>query len=149
MSASSFLEQQILNHIFTSTAYVSPNASLYLCLFTADPLPDGSIVSEVNVITDDTAYARQSISFDAAVPSIQSTGGDDYIPAKCASNNAQLFPPVMAGSNGVDYGITHIGLYDGLTGGDLLYIHPLSETVTRVIGLSLSFAVGNIKVSQN
>jgi len=139
MSMSDFLEKSILDHILTGTAYASPNASLHLALFTADPTDLNIVANEVDIAVDDTAYARQSIAFDAA----HATAGTSI------STTAQTFPAVVYGSGAADYDVTHFAIYDALTAGNLLYSGKMSAPVTRAVGKTLVFDIGNITVVQS
>ena len=136
MAMSDYLEDSVLNHILTGTAYTSPNATLHLALFTADPTDANTTAGEVDVVVDDTAYARQTIAFAAAA-----TGTS-------ASSTAQTFTSVIYGSGAVAYNVTHFALYDALTGGNLLYHAALSAPVNRLAGKTLVFDIGNVTVVQ-
>ena len=138
MASSDYLEKSILDHILTATGYTSPNATLHLALFTADPT-DANTGGEVDAVVDDTAYARQTIAFDAA----NATEGTS------ASNTAQTFPAVIYGSGAAEYDVTHFGIYDALTVGNLLYHAELTAPITRSAGQTLIFDAGNIVVSQS
>ena len=138
MSMSDYLEKKILDHILTATAYTSPNATLHLALFTADPTDANVTAGEVDATADDTAYARQTIAFDAA----------DATAGTSVSNTAQTFAAVVYGTNAADYDITHFAIYDALTGGNLLHHAALTAPITRALGKSLVFDIGNITVIQ-
>lgn len=133
---SAYLEDAILDHILTSTGYTSPNASLYLSLHTADPTDD-DVGTEVDDSVDDTAYARQSITFAAA------SGGAS------ASSNAQTFAPVVYGSGAAPYTVTHIGIYDAPTGGNLLFSQGILPTRTLAAGEVASFDSGAIIITED
>ena len=138
MSMADYLEKAILDHILTSNAYSSPNLTLHLALFTSDPT-DANTGGEVDTVVDDTAYARQAIAFDAA----NATEGTS------ASNTAQTFAAVVYGSGAADYDVTHFGIFDALTVGNLLYQAELTAPITRSVGQTLIFDAGNIVVSQS
>lgn len=133
---SDYLENAVLNHVLTATAYTSPNATLYLSLHTGDPLDDNSGATEVDVVVDDTAYARQSITFAAA------SGGVS------ASSNAQTYGAVVYGSGAAPYVVTYFGIYDAATAGNLLYSAPLSPNRTLSTGQILTFDSGAITVTE-
>ena len=138
MSMSDYLEKSILDHILTATAYATPNATLHLALFTADPTDANITANEVDVVVDDTAYARQSIAFDAA----------DAVEGSSLSNTAQTFAAVIYGTGAAEYITTHFGIYDALAAGNLLYHAELTAPVTRVVAKTLVFDIGNVIVSQ-
>lgn len=96
---SNYLENKVLDHTLGTTAYTAPS-EVYVALFTSDPGEDGS-GTEVS----GGAYARQSVGFDAA------SGGN-------TANSADITFPVATASWGT---VSHIGLYDVATGGNLLW----------------------------
>jgi len=134
---SDYLENAALDHILTSTSYTSPNATLYLSLHTGDPLDDDTGATEVDDVVDDTAYARQSIAFAAA------SGGVS------ASNTAQTFTAVVYGTGAAPYVVTHVGIYDASTAGNLLYSQALSPNRTLSVGEIASFDSGATTVTED
>lgn len=58
-SFSDYLEDKVLKHVFTNTAYTSPT-TLYVALFTVAPSDTGG---GTEVSTSGTAYARQAMGF--------------------------------------------------------------------------------------
>lgn len=111
MSAmSDYLEDAFLDHFLGTTSTSSPT-NVYVGLHTADPT-DAGTGAEVS----GNGYARQTIGFDAS-----SSG--------TASNSSAIeFPAASGGNWGT---ITHIGIYDALTGGNLLFHSAL--TATKII----------------
>lgn len=100
---STYLAQQLINHTLRGAAYTAP-ANLYLALFTADPTDDNVTVNEVS----GAWYGRKSItSWTAPV----GTG-------TVTSNSNQLTFNAVTGSAVT---ITHWGLYDALTSGNLMF----------------------------
>ena len=136
MAMSDYLEDSVLNHILTATAYATPNATLHLALFTADPTDANTTAGEVDVVVDDTAYARQTVAFDAAASGAS------------VSSTAQTFAAVVLGSGSAAYIVTHFAIYDALTAGNLLYHAELSAPVTRDTGKTLLFSIGSVTVAQ-
>lgn len=133
---SNYLEDAILNYVLRGTAYTPPT-NMYLSLHVGDPLEDNSGATEVNTTTDDTAYARQEITFGVA------SGGVS------ASSNAQTFPAVTYGTGAAPYTVTHIGVYDALTGGNLLFLESLSPNRTLSSGEIISFDTGSVTVTED
>ncbi len=133
MPMSAYLRDAILNHVFNATAYPSPNATLYLALLKSDP---ATAINEVDVVVDDTAYARQSASFADVSPS-----------GKVSTDAVILFPAVTQGSGASDYVISHLGLFDALTGGNLLTSTILSAPITRQDTKTLQFDAGALDVT--
>lgn len=131
---SDYLENASLDHILTATGYTSPNATLYVSLHTGDPLDDNTGATEVNTVVDDTAYARQIVTFSAAAGGVS------------ASSNAQTFPAVVYGSGAAPYTVTYLGIYDAATGGNLLYSTP-TPSITLSTGEIAAYAIGAITIT--
>jgi len=134
---SDYLENATLNHILTATAYTSPNATLYLSLHTGDPLDNNTGNTEVSTVVNDTAYARQSIAFGAAVAGV------------ATSTSAQNFAAVVYGSGAAPYVVTHIGIYDAAIAGNLLYSMALTPSRTLQVGEIASFDIGATTVTED
>lgn len=117
MSAfSDYLENKVLLHVFGASAYSAPG-TLYLALYTSDPGDDNS-----GTECSGTSYARQTITFSVVTDT--------------ASNNAAVEFPT-AGSN---WGtITHVGILDALTSGNLLAHGAL--TASKVVNSGDVFRV--------
>ncbi len=119
MSAfSNYLENKVLLHVFGGSAYSAP-ATLYLALYTSDP-GDGNTGTECS----GTSYARQTITF--------------TVVNDTASNNAAVEFPVAGSSWGT---ITHVGILDNLTSGNLLAHGAL--TASKAIASGDVFRVEN------
>lgn len=126
MSAmSNYLENALINATLRGTAYTAP-ATVYLALFTADPTEAGTGTQVTG-----GAYARRAITFGAP-----SDGA--------ASNSAEVLFPVATANWGT---ITHIGIFDALTGGNMLYYGSL--TTSKVIQNSdqLKVNAGDITIT--
>ncbi len=119
MSAfSNYLENKVLLHVFGGSAYSAP-ATLYLALYTSNPGDDNS-----GTECSGTSYARQTITF--------------TVVNDTASNNAAVEFPVAGSSWGT---ITHVGILDALTSGNLLAHGAL--TVSKAIDSGDVFRVEN------
>jgi hypothetical protein len=105
MSFSNYLENKVLGHVFGGTAY-SAAGTLYLALFTTSPAEDGS-GTEVS----GTSYARQTVAF--------------TVTDNTASNTSAVEFPTAGGSWGT---VTHVGVYDASTSGNLLAYAALSAS---------------------
>jgi hypothetical protein len=105
MSFSNYLENKVLGHVFGGTAY-SAAGTLYLALFTTSPAEDGS-GTEVS----GTSYARQTVAF--------------TVTNNTASNTSAVEFPTAGGSWGT---VTHVGVYDASTSGNLLAYAALSAS---------------------
>lgn len=98
MSAfSDYLENKVLDHVFGGVAYSAP-ATLYLALYTSDPGDDNS-----GTECSGTSYARQTIAF--------------TVTNDTASNTSAVEFPTAGSAWGT---ITHVGILDALTSGNLL-----------------------------
>ena len=135
MSFSNYLETKVLDHVFGGTSYSAP-ATLYVGVFTtaASDTGPGTEVSG-------GSYARQSIAMTVSGTS----------PTQAVNSAVIEFPEATA-SWGT---ITYAGIFDALTGGNMLawaqitdpidLVTPLPKTITT--GDILRVAAGNIKVT--
>ena len=122
---SNFLENALINATLRNTSYTSP-AVVYLGLYTSDPT-DADSGSEVT----GNAYARQAITFGAPSNGV-------------TTNTAAIEFPQATGSWGT---ITHIGIEDALTSGNLLYHSPLDASKTIATGDVFRIAIGSLSVT--
>lgn len=128
-AASNYLENKILDHVLTASAYTQP--SRYIALFTGDPGEAGSFTSEVS--TSGTAYARQAVTFAAA-----SSGSS-------ATNATVTFPTATA-----NWGtISHIAIVDGDTegAGNVLFYGAVTTSKTIETGDTFQISSGNLTIS--
>jgi len=127
-AASDYLENKVLDH-FLGTASTSAPATVYLALFTTDPTDAGS---GTEVSTSGTAYARQSIAFSSA-----SSGS--------TSNSADV---EFSQATGSGFGtVTHFGIYDASTAGNLLFHGALTSSKTIDAGDVFKIASGNLSIT--
>jgi hypothetical protein len=127
MSAmSDYLENKFLDH-FLGTASTSAPSAVYIGLHTADPT-DAGTGAEVSGF----GYARKSMAFDAS-----SSG--------TASNSAAV---EFSAASGGDWGpITHVGIWDALTGGNLLFHSALTASKTIADGDIFKVAASGIDIT--
>jgi hypothetical protein len=127
MSAiSNYLENALINATLRNTTYTSPT-TVYAGLFTSDPTDAGS-GTEVS----GGSYARKAITF--AAPS---NGVTTNSAAACEFDQA-------TGSWGT---ITHFGIFDALTSGNLLYHGALTTSKTIASGDVFKFATSSVSVT--
>jgi hypothetical protein len=128
-AASNYLENKVLDHVLTSTAYTQP--SRYLALFTSDPGETGSLSGEVS--TSGTAYARKSVSFAAASSGTSATNATVTFDAATASWGT----------------ITHVAVVDGSTAGsgNVLFYGAVTTSKTIDTGDTFQITSGNLTVS--
>jgi hypothetical protein len=122
---SDYLENALINATLRNTTYTSP-ADVYVGLFTTDPTDDGS-GTEVS----GGSYARTIATF--AAPSNGSS-----------STNADVQFPQATGNWGT---ITHFGIFDAATTGNLLYHGILTAAKTIETGDVFKIASGNLTVT--
>lgn len=125
MSAfSNYLENKVLDHVFGGVPYSAP-ATLYLALYTSDP-GDGNTGTECS----GTSYARQTIAFTVVTDT--------------ASNNAAVEFPVAGSSWGT---ITHVGILDQLTSGNLLAHGALTASKAIASGDVFRVELGDLDIT--
>lgn len=128
-AASNYLENKILDHVLTATAYTQP--SRYIALFTASPGEAGSFTNEIS--TSGTAYARQAVTFAAA-----SSGSS-------ATNATVTFPTATA-----NWGtITHVAVVDSDTegAGNVLFYGAVTTSKQIDTGDTFQISSGNLTIS--
>lgn len=122
---SNYLENALINVTLRATAFTAPT-TIYVALYTTDPT-DADTGTEVS----GGSYARQSVTF--AAPSNGAS----------ASNATVTFPTASASWGTV----THIGLRDALTTGNLLYHTPLDASKTIGSGDVFQITSGSLTVT--
>jgi len=122
---SNYLENALINVTLRATAYTAPT-TVYLALYTTDPTD-----ADTGTECSGTSYARQSITFGAPSNGV-------------STNSAAIEFPQAGGAWGT---ITHIGIRDALTVGNLLYHSPLDASKTIATGDVFRVAVGSLSVT--
>jgi len=122
---SNYLENALINVTLRATAYTAPT-TVYLALYTTDPTD-----ADTGTECTGTSYARQSITFGAPSNGV-------------STNTAAIEFPQAGGAWGT---ITHIGIRDALTTGNLLYHTPLDASKTIATGDVFRVAVGSLSVT--
>ncbi len=122
---SNYLENAVINAVLRNTAYTSPT-TVYVALYTSDPT-DADTGTEVST----GGYARQSVTFDAPSNGV-------------TQNSADVTFPTATASQGV---VTHIGLHDASTGGNLLFHTILDNSKTIDTGDIFRITTGNLSVT--
>lgn len=135
---SNYTENNIIETTLRGAAFPVP-AGIYLALFTADPTDANVTANEVSLAAW-PAYVRRDAASGAAI----STGWT--APADGVSSNAKVLSfPANNGAGNVT--LTHVGLYDAATGGNLLYHAPLVSSKTLLPGDVISFSIGSLTVT--
>ena len=122
---SDYAENAILNHVLGTSAYTF-DGSVWLSLHTADPTDAGS-GAEVS----GGSYARQAIVFSSA----SCTGGST------SNSTAEEFTNMPVAT------VTHIGIWDSVTGGNLLFHGAVSASKTVASGDTISVAAAAVTVT--
>lgn len=123
---SDYAENKVLDHLLGVSEFTMPS-TVYLALFTSDPTDTGQAGTEVS----GGGYVRQAVTASAA------SGGQ--------SQNSQevLFPEATE-----DWGvITHVGIYDSQTGGNMLLHSEVTNPREFLAGDSFRVDVGGLTVN--
>jgi hypothetical protein len=122
---SNYLENALINATLRNTSYTSPT-TVYVALYTSDPT-DADSGTECS----GTSYARQAVTFGAPSNGV-------------STNSAAVEFPQAGGSWGT---ITHIGIRDASTSGNLLYHTALDASKTIETGDVFKIATGSLSVT--
>jgi len=122
---SNYLENAVINAVLRATSYTSPT-TVYVGLYTTDPT-DADSGTEVS----GGSYARTSVAFDAPSNGV-------------TQNTADLTFPTATASWGT---VTHIGLHDASTGGNLLFHTALDTSKAIDSGDIFKITTGNLTVT--
>ena len=122
---SNYLENALINVTLRNTAYTTPT-TVYVALYTTDPT-DADTGTEVT----GGSYARQSATFGAPSNGASVTTADITFPTCTASWGT----------------VTHIGIRDASTAGNLLYHTALDASKTIASGDIFKISTGNLSVT--
>jgi hypothetical protein len=122
---STYLQNAVINVSLRATAYTAPT-TVYVGLFTTTLTAAGT-GTEVS----GGSYARTAVTIGA--PSSGAT-----------SNSANVVFPTATASWGT---VTYMGIYDALTGGNLLYFAPLTTSKTIDTGDIFQISSANLTIS--
>jgi len=123
-AASDYLEAALLDATLRATSYTSPS-TVYLALYTSDPGDDNS-----GTECSGTGYARQSVAFSRS--------------GSTASNSAAVEFPTAGGAWGT---ITHFGVLDAATSGNLLYHGALTTSRAITSGDIFRVPTGDLDIT--
>jgi hypothetical protein len=121
MSASNYLEEKLLDHLFGKAAYTAP--TIYVALFTSDP---GETGASGEVSGGD--YARELLG--ATTRTNSSVANDAAVEFTTATANWGT--------------VTHFGLFDALTSGNFLGGGVLTSSKVVNTGDTVRFSIGAI-----
>jgi len=122
---SNYLENAVINAVLRAQTYTSP-ATVYVSLYTSDPT-DADTGTEVS----GGSYARTAVTFAAPSNGVTSNSADVEFPQATASWGS----------------VTHIGLHDAASAGNLLFHTPIDTTKTIDSGDIFKIATGNLTVT--
>ena len=122
---SNYLENALINHTLRNSALSAPSA-VYVSLHTANPDEDAS-----GAELSGSAYARQAATFAAPSNGVSTTSADINFPQ-------------ATGSWGT---VTHIGIWDASSSGNMLYYTALDASKTIATGDILKIAAGSLTVT--
>ena len=122
---SNYLENALINATLRNTSYTSPTTT-YLALYTSDPT-DADTGTEVS----GGSYVRQAITFGAPSNGV-------------STNSAAIEFPAATASWGT---ITHVGIRDASTSGNLLFHTPLDTSKAIASGDIFKITTGNLSVT--
>jgi len=122
---SNFLENALINATLRNTTYTSP-ATVYVSLYTSDPT-DADSGTEVS----GGSYARTAVTFDAPSNGVTQNSADVTFPTATASWGT----------------VSHIGVHDASTSGNLLFHTALDTAKTIDSGDIFKIETGNLTVT--
>tara|TARA_B100000287_G_scaffold424337_1_gene468810 strand:+ start:79 stop:465 length:387 start_codon:yes stop_codon:yes gene_type:complete len=122
---SDYLEKKVLDYVLRDTADWAPTA-VYLSLHTADPT-DAGTGAEVS----GGSYARQAITFNAA----HATNGT------IDNSSVEEFTNMPACT------VTHIGIWDAASSGNLLFYGAVTASKAVGAGDTISLSAGSLDIT--
>ena len=122
---SNYLENAVINAVLRNSSYTSP-ATVYVGLFTSDPTDAGS-GTEVS----GGSYVRTAVTFGSPSNGV-------------STNSAAVEFPQATDNWGT---VTHIGIHDAETSGNLLFHTALDTSKTIATGDIFKIATSNLSVT--
>lgn len=142
MSAlSNYLENALIDHVFRGQTWTPP-ASFYMALFTSAPSDSGGGTEVAG-----NSYARVAVTRSLAAWAGTQGAGTTVASSGTGgvtSNNVSIQFPTPTGSWGT---VTHFGVFDTSTTGNLLLWGALTVQQTINTGNTVSFAAGQLQVT--
>ncbi|MHA7962884.1 phage tail fiber protein [Paenibacillus sp. CAU 1782] len=131
LAVSNYLADAWLNQTFRNVAWTRPS-TVYIALYTSNPT-----AADTGTEVTGGAYARRAVTF--AAPATE-TG------RRTLRSNAEVaFPTATA-----DWGtITHVGIRDAATGGNLLFYGAVDNPRTLQVNDLLKFPAASVALSVN
>lgn len=138
-AASNYTEEQTLRHIFQNAStngaeWDTVSTDIYVSLHTGSPGEDDSGANEISTST--TNYARQQVTF-----------GDVTVVANTASLSSNVTVSFPQANVNYPANVTHLGLYDASTAGNLLFYGALSTEKQVTAGDVFQVNAGSLTVT--
>jgi len=125
MDMSTYLKNKLINHTLRSVSYIAPT-HVYVALYSSDP-------TDADTGTELTGNGYARIQFTVVAP----TDG-------VTSNDADIVSPIAT----ADWlPITHIGIRDSSSTGNLLYHKALTTSVTVVSSNNLRIPTSSLNIT--
>lgn len=121
---STYLRNKVIKHVLGEASFTMPT-NVYLALYTTDPT-----VADVGTEVTGGSYARQQLSFATAVNGAKT------------SNTSETFSTMPACT------VTHWGIRDASSGGNLLYFGAFDLPIQLNAGNNLPIASGDIVIGE-
>lgn len=138
-NASDYLELKLLQHIFANNggaAFTSPaDNDIYVSLHTGSPADDNSGSNEIS----GASYTRSNASNALTWTVSQSSGTTTAV-----NDQAIPFPQATGNYSGA---VTHIGIYDAETSGNLLFHGALTVSKTVTTGDTFQINAGALTIT--
>jgi hypothetical protein len=122
---SNYLENALINATLRNTSYTTPT-TVYVALYSSDPT-DSDTGTEIT----GGSYARTVVTFGAPSNGV-------------STNNADVTFPTATGTWGT---VSHVGVRDASTAGNLLYHASLATSKTVSSGDIFKITAGNLSVT--
>ena len=133
-----YLRDKLLNWL-KATAFGTAPTGTYLALFTTAPTDAYTSGSPTGMEVAGSAYARQAITWSGITPT---AGSYDSM-----SNSAAITFPTASGGN---WGtVVDVGIFDAVSGGNLLYYGLLSASQVVNNGNTVTFPIGSLVIQEN
>lgn len=135
MSFTNYLEHAVLDQIFGATTY-TPSGTLYVALST------GTYVESAG-----TGFAEPGSGYARAAVTNNKSNWTSAAQSSTSGSVNNLNTISFAQATGGNWGtVTHFGIYDALTGGNLLVANALSVSKTISQNDTASFASGSLVI---
>jgi hypothetical protein len=129
LAVSNYLATALLNQVFRNQNYTRPT-TVYIALYTSNPT-----AADTGTEVSGGSYARRAVTFSAPT----AEGGKQTI-----KNSSEIVFPTATGNWGT---ITHVGIRDAATGGNLLYYGAVDNPRSIQTNDILKFPAGSLALN--